>query len=373
MSAVTMEGGKAPELIVRVLSYNIFMRPPGIHEKMEHDYKDERLDVFLEKEIFKWDILAFQELFGTLSKRRHKLIKTAKKKWGLLYHAHSPHPSPWNKHLVDGGLVIISKFPILEDAYHVYKEGAASDVLSAKGVLYAKIQLRKDLLVHCFTTHLQASYANREKDKEKFEAIRGSQLMELQEFIHSKTSHDCFPILLMGDMNTNMELTSNAAAPQEDEYFTLMNTLGSKHFNPIDVLYHLYGHHPVTGFSEQIAKLHVSEDVRSVPNAWRSLDYILILVRKAFNTLTDFQVKELSHTESVTTQLAPNKKITSKKGNKAIEVITTTGIRAEIEGSVEFFSLPEGSRFTTLSDHFGVSVTFRIRKELPQPCPLATQ
>jgi len=369
-----MKGGHIPELLVRVLSYNIFMRPPGIHEKPEHnDYKDERLKLFLQNEIFKWDIVAFQELFGTLSHRRHKLIKEAKKTWGFLYHAHAPHPSPFSKHLVDGGLVIISKFPILESGYYVYTEGAAADALSAKGVLHAKIKLMEGLMIHCFTTHLQASYASKEKDRAKFEAIRDSQLLELQEFVHEKTGHDCHPILLMGDMNTNMELVPNGPPPHE--YLNMMKTLSSKYFIPIDILYHLYGHRPVTGFSEEISKLHLTcVSVESSPHAWRSLDYILILVRKEYNTLTAFEVKELGQTQSTIEVCPTTEKITSRKGNKFIELTTLTGLRVEIEGSVEFFKTPEGMEFTTLSDHFGVSVTFRIRKEFSAnvPCPLET-
>jgi endonuclease/exonuclease/phosphatase family metal-dependent hydrolase len=332
------------------------------------------LELFLKDELSKWDVVTFQELFGSYSPRRHKFLKKARK-MGFLYQVHSPHPGPFSGHLVDGGLVIVSRYPIIAHDFHMYKEGAAADALSAKGVLYAKIQYTPDISVHFFTTHLQASYASREKDRVKFEQIRSIQLLELQEFANSKTAHDCDPIILTGDMNTNMTLKSGGGPPAL-EYVNMMNTLSSKYFIPLDVLYHLYGHHPVTGFSEEIAKLHATtEAVQCCPDVWRSLDYVLVLARKTYNNLQTFKVIDLTQTESTRVEkpeTSDDHLITSRKGTKSINVTTMRGFEVKIEGSVEFFRPPPGSEFTTLSDHYGVSVTFHIRSDgaLP-PCPLS--
>jgi len=338
-----------PELIARVLSYNIFLRPPGVHEKHSNDYKNERLNLFLEKELHKWDIVAFQELFGTFSHRRHKLVKHAKE-WGFLYHAESPMGLK-SKHLVDGGLVIVSKYPILESDYHVFKESASSDALAAKGVLYAKIELRSDIVVHHFTTHLQASYASKESEKEKFLKIRESQLRELLEFINWKTYNDVYPILLLGDMNTNMEL---GEGPPE-EYLKMMEILGSRYFCPIDILYHIYGQRPITGFSEDIVKLHTDGSAFEKPQSWRSLDYILFLIRKNFNSITSWQVKDVQHVSQVTKKtevIEPAKQKYILDTGRKIEMTTVTGAHVEIQGSVEGFQCPTWSEFSQLSDHF---------------------
>jgi endonuclease/exonuclease/phosphatase family metal-dependent hydrolase len=49
------------------------MRPPGIKNNQD-DYKDERLGDIL-REIEKYDIVCFQEMFGWGSSRRDKLIE----------------------------------------------------------------------------------------------------------------------------------------------------------------------------------------------------------------------------------------------------------------------------------------------------------
>jgi len=269
--------------------------------------------------------------------------------------------------------VIVSRFPILAVDYYVYTEGSASDSLSAKGVLYTKIEMHEYQAVHCITTHLQASYSSREKEREKFERIRVSQLLELQEFVQKKTKNDCHPIVLVGDMNTNMELTPNAGSPQS-EYDIMIKTLSSKYFTPVDVLFHLYGHRPVTGFSEKITKLEVTDLVQNTPVEWRSLDYILLLIRKNYNTVLSFQVLDLGQTKSSKVEKPAtnqNTHVTSVKGTKEIRLETRRGLLVEIEGSVEYFRTPEGSLFTTLSDHFGVAMIVKLRKiRESEPCPL---
>jgi len=342
------------EFVVRMLSYNIFLRPPGIHEKNSSDHKNKRLKVFLEHYIDEWDIVAFQELFGTFSKRRHKLIKRSKEDFQFHYHVESPMPHPLSKHIVDGGLVIISKFPIIDSDYHVYTESAASDTLSAKGVLYAKIELRGDLIIHCFTTHLQASYSNRPEDTEKFIAIRRSQILELLDFVQMKTVYDYRPIFLLGDMNTNMNMQTNALP----EYHQMMQLMGSSYFIPVDILYQIYGNRPITGFSEEVTKLRAEEAQLDNPSSWRSLDYILLLVRKERSNLASWQIHDLENKEVA--QPSDHKYIQAAK--KKIVLTTYTGVHCEICGSVEPFFCPACAAFCALSDHFGVSATFVIRK-----------
>ena len=71
---------------VRVLSYNFFLRPPPINNNGS-DYKNERLQDFLEF-LPNFDILCFQEIFTTLTDRKHLMIREAAKR-GLKYHVSS--------------------------------------------------------------------------------------------------------------------------------------------------------------------------------------------------------------------------------------------------------------------------------------------
>jgi endonuclease/exonuclease/phosphatase family metal-dependent hydrolase len=139
---------------VKFLTYNIFLRPPPIKNN-ENDWKDERLEDFC-KEIHNFDIICLQEMFGTFSSRKQNLIRHATKT-GFFFYIDTSSPSFMSKYLIDGGLVILSRFPIISYLFHPFKYGVISDSIAQKGVLYAKVMI-KDVYVHLFVTHLQASY-----------------------------------------------------------------------------------------------------------------------------------------------------------------------------------------------------------------------
>lgn len=67
---------------------------------------------------------------------------------GFLYFKESAAPSFFCSCAVtDGGLLTISRFPIVESEFHEYNTPAVlSDHLSAKGALYTKIDLSAKLL-----------------------------------------------------------------------------------------------------------------------------------------------------------------------------------------------------------------------------------
>ena len=97
--------------IIKILTYNFFLRPPPIKTN-KNDYKEERLkDFFLL--LNKFSIICFQEIFGAIHNRKHKMIKKAIEN-GFYYIIKSKTPSFFSKYLIDGGLLILSKFPIME-------------------------------------------------------------------------------------------------------------------------------------------------------------------------------------------------------------------------------------------------------------------
>ena len=59
--------------------------------------------------------------------------------------------------LVDGGILILSRYPLLDVDRMVYNEGSGADGVSSKGVLYAlvKVSPHNDGSIHAFTTHTQ--------------------------------------------------------------------------------------------------------------------------------------------------------------------------------------------------------------------------
>ena len=158
LSDIKHDEVKEPQLLkrqsIRILTYNIFIRPPLIKNN-EDDWKDERLNDFI-KEMHNYDIICLQEMFSSFSFRKMKLISEAVK-LGFFYYVESDSPSVTSMCLVDGGLIILSRFPIVNYCYSNYSGGVMVDQFVDKGVLYAQIRV-KDSILHLFNTHLQASY-----------------------------------------------------------------------------------------------------------------------------------------------------------------------------------------------------------------------
>ncbi|EAR86064.2 endonuclease/exonuclease/phosphatase family protein (macronuclear) [Tetrahymena thermophila SB210] len=223
---------------VRVLTYNIFLRPPPIKNNKD-DYKNERTKLFLNS-ISDFDIVCLQELFGFLNQRKHKIIFNAMKQ-GFFYHATSPSPSFFSSYLVDGGLVTISRFPIIEKSYRPFKYGVLSDNLSQKGVLYTKIQAN-DSYIHLFNTHLQASYVGAENNVKATVITRVDQLILIKDFIkeqvkkHREKESDI--IMICGDFNVNARPQTYPIhylndVPDIQEYIRKINP---KEFSEYDIL-----------------------------------------------------------------------------------------------------------------------------------------
>ncbi|ORY29897.1 hypothetical protein BCR33DRAFT_571763 [Rhizoclosmatium globosum] len=105
---------------VRVLSYNIFLRPPGITNNTS-DYKNARLSHFATAVLPGYDVVCLQEIYSSGSTRMSKLLVQAKK-YGFEYHVASPSKGILNTS-VDGGLLILSRYPIVKTDKITYKRG----------------------------------------------------------------------------------------------------------------------------------------------------------------------------------------------------------------------------------------------------------
>ena len=97
---------------IRILTLNLFLRPPGICTNAS-DHKDLRTSYFLHNISRDFDIICLQEVFSTLSNRKD-LIKATAKSQGFLYSYENPRPNPLYGQFTDGGLLILSKLPITE-------------------------------------------------------------------------------------------------------------------------------------------------------------------------------------------------------------------------------------------------------------------
>lgn len=249
--AVTMPFENGQKL--RILTYNLYLRPPLINSN-GNDWKDERLELFIKHVMPKYDVMALQEVFELGSSRQARLILAAKKlgfKWSVKSVA---PPLLTSLKFIDAGLLILSKFPIVEASGHIYSTGHQIDHYAAKQVIYAKIAVplettSADFLnfnsngqklppsptsasqqppqrirhINIFTTHTQASYyENTEALNSQNDSARLSQIQELLHFIDHKVynvpNNAYNPVLILGDLNLDARASVSDGFSKGPEY-----------------------------------------------------------------------------------------------------------------------------------------------------------
>jgi len=273
-----------PRKGIRILTYNIFLRPPIVKNNVS-DYKDERLEDFV-KLIYDYDIICLQEMFGLLNSRLHELIYLASKQ-GFFYFVTVNSPGMIGKSIADGGLVILSRFPITHKVFVPFRYGVLSDSLAEKGLLYARIKIKSTIL-HLFTAHVQASYLD--STESQFEIsfnTRLSQIEQVNKFIFDilgKVKYEISEkIILCGDFNVDSlqykykkPPFSSSKDDLNNEYDYLIAALSKNNFKIRDCFFHHKKYHPAT-YAERYddpneveTVLTCEEDVSSN----QSLDYI---------------------------------------------------------------------------------------------------
>ncbi|KAI8321076.1 Endonuclease/exonuclease/phosphatase [Martensiomyces pterosporus] len=197
---------------LRILTQNMFMRPPLIKNN-KSDWKDARLDYFIEHILPNYDVVCLQEMFEFASYRRSRLLEAANK-LGFNYYVASERQFLWNV-AIDGGLVILSRHPIVASDSIEYQRGMGPDWIPKKGALYAKLAIHAQsnqkvgeeaaTHVHILTTHTQASYGEviiTQPDVKR----RLAQLHEFHNFLERllpKHRAPGEPVLLTGDFNVD--------------------------------------------------------------------------------------------------------------------------------------------------------------------------
>ena len=239
---------------VRILSYNFFLRPPPINNNGS-DFKNERLKDFIEF-LPQFDIICFQEIFTTLTDRKHQMIREAAKH-GFKYHVSSKPPSFLSEYITDAGLLILSRYEIVECDYYDYYLNISGDAPSNKGIIYAKIKINNRYLF-LFNTHLQSTYFDESQSNiNDTIQVRTKQTEELINFVYNKLL--TFPrdeiekglVLIVGDFNidahNNQFLREKYKLPKyKITEYELLRKKFSKLGAAIDIMYKKYNNHLYT-------------------------------------------------------------------------------------------------------------------------------
>lgn len=273
---------------LRLLTFNFLIRPPPVTYN-GNDYKNERIAIMVRDHLRHYDIVCMQEVFGSLSTRRKRLVQSAGQKAGLVYSYHSPGSGL--RSVVDGGCLVLSRYPIVESANVSFAPGINADWLARKGALYTRIQLRPDLCMHVFTTHLQADYEtnlHHARGNGPNQRVRRTQMQTLAAFIRDKTlpfvyTNPSWPVVLMGDLNINSR-SGPTDGHDGPEYLDAMEIISEAGFRVHDLLKESHnGEHPVTicdSVEMPGGVLCPTEPQLTPHNEFhqrRSIDYILLL------------------------------------------------------------------------------------------------
>lgn len=263
---------------VSILSLNLFLRPPTVKTN-QSDHKDARTAYFIQNILGSHDIYCLQEVFRALSTRKSAIIKAAKQK-GYSYIIESPSPSFFSTYLCDGGLLVLSRLPIIESDFRVYSVREQPDALSQKGLLYCKVEAH-DTTFNLITTHTQSNYIG--STVKAFYAqrlARRQQLREIRQFIEEHNIASEFTIIT-GDLNVDARehLRPSPEGIELDEDYTEMIKILQGSSQLLDILKHKYCESPAT-FARLTSAGEPEETVLTDPLDYglqNCLDYILAL------------------------------------------------------------------------------------------------
>jgi len=350
---------------VKILSYNLYLRPPPIHDEWS-DYKNKRVELIGENIIPNYDIIAFEEAFGSLNFRKEKLIEYGKKS-GLKY-SYTDKAQSILKLSIDGGLLILSRYPIVEKDQIQYPRGCHSDWLSIKGALYVRLDIGDNKFINIFSTHLQASYEDYPPPSSKSPQVRMNQILRLSKFIHKKMKyHENEPCFVMGDFNVDA-----VRQPEEIEkkgWYTDKSEL-------VDEDLDVYAHS-----NEFIALVNILKgNLEGVPDEYMTKEIADELLSTDSELSTKFNVRELIYDFQVpkshpwtmgnfrgTTgkyeiksydfifEITPHKECTTTEEDCTNEEKDYNVYEAKVvENEIT------GNKFKYLSDHFSVTATVSI-------------
>ena len=204
-----------------ILTYNIFMRP-DVPMVTTPEYQEIRLQLFTEYVLPHYDVVCLQEMFNMPLSSRRKLFIDQARAYGFHWTHHSKRTHSLSPK-IDGGLLVLSKLPIVKSDILNFSSAAFADWYATKGVLYCLVQVgpKAGHFIHLFCTHLQATYD--EMGKKISESVRIEQIKQTAEFINQCVEQNGdWPIAICGDINVQCRKDDGS---DSDEYQTIMETL----------------------------------------------------------------------------------------------------------------------------------------------------
>lgn len=194
---------EAPEDF-QLVTYNVQMRPI-----LDSDW-DERVEPIARALSGKgYDVVVLNEVFD--ADARKALLEAFRKEFPF-----STSPLGAGDALrKNGGVLILSRWPILKQAQRVFRTGQGADALACKGFVWAQVS-RPDRAVHVIATHLQAGGS---------EAVetRAAQMGEMRRFLEAAVIPREELVLIAGDLNVGKLFSEGQPAGEYRDMLELLD------------------------------------------------------------------------------------------------------------------------------------------------------
>jgi hypothetical protein len=207
---------------LRLLTYNIWMLPNFLTKvtNVSHSKQDRSIRIIYELLKHDPDVIVFTEAFDNST--REFIVRTLREH-GFYYE--TPCLGMIDpKAALNGGIIIVSRYQIINTEQQVFKSACDDDSLANKGILYVEIAYNK-ARIHIFGAHMQAwNTYNCMK-------VREQQLAQLKEMSDklSQNSNMNDIILYIGDFNINRY--DNLSTAEYDKMLTLLDADDLLHSN----------------------------------------------------------------------------------------------------------------------------------------------
>lgn len=195
---------KKDDTDLKLVSHNVYMLSTVLYPNWGQ-YK--RADLIGQSSYIKNnDVVIFNEAFDNGAS--DKLLSNVKKEYPYQTPVLGRSQSGWDKTegsysstvAEDGGVAIVSKYPIKEKIQHVFKSGCGFDNDSNKGFVYTKIE-KNGKNVHVIGTHTQSEDSRCGAGHDR--KIRAEQMKEISDFVKKKNIHKDETVYIGGDLNVN--------------------------------------------------------------------------------------------------------------------------------------------------------------------------
>ncbi|MED7952618.1 sphingomyelin phosphodiesterase [Streptomyces sp. BE20] len=202
--AATTAGAAAVPTVpaLKVLTYNVFLMSKNLYPNWGQDHRAKAIPAagFFQGQ----DVVVLQEAFDNAAS--DQLIAQA----SAAYPYHTPvvgrSTSGWDATSgsyssstpEDGGVTLLSKWPVLRKEQYVFKDACGADWWSNKGFVYAVLDVN-GLRTHVIGTHLQSTDTGCSAGEPA--AVRAAQLKTMKAFVDAKNIPAAEPVVLAGDLN----------------------------------------------------------------------------------------------------------------------------------------------------------------------------